>query len=60
MDLSLFNVSPTSLLWGIISGLALAFLTIYATGLLEKFLSILIVGWAMIISGCAMSFKHPI
>ena len=31
-------VSPTSLLWGIISGLALAFYTIYATGLLEKFL----------------------
>ena len=53
-------VSPTSLLWGIISGLALAFYTIYATGLLEKFPSILIVGWAMIISGCAMSFKHPI
>lgn len=29
-------VSPTSLFWGIISGLALAFYTIYATGLLEK------------------------
>lgn len=53
-------VSPTSLFWGIIAGLALAFYTIYATGLLDKFPSILIVGWAMIISGCAMNFKQPI
>ncbi|UDI77465.1 EamA family transporter [Staphylococcus taiwanensis] len=53
-------VSPVSLMWGIIAGLALAFYTIYATGLLEKFPSILIVGWAMIISGLAMNFKHPI
>lgn len=53
-------VSPISLMWGIISGIALAFYTIYATGLIEKFPSILVVGWAMIISGIAMNFKHPI
>lgn len=53
-------VSPTSLIWGIIAGLALAFYTIYATNLIEKFPSLLVVGWAMIISGIAMNFKHPI
>lgn len=53
-------VSKSSVIWGIISGLALAFYTIYATRLLTKFPSILVVGWAMILSGIVMSFKAPI
>lgn len=59
-SISQLTVPPTSLFWGIISGLALAFYTIYAPQLLNQFSSILVVGWAMIISGLAMSFKHPI
>lgn len=53
-------VSPPSVIWGIISGLALTFYTIYAAQLLARFQSILVVGWAMLISGVLMNFKAPI
>lgn|SRR5699024_2180592 len=53
-------VAKTSVAWGIISGLSLAFYTIYASKLLVKFPSILVVGWAMLISGLIMNFKAPI
>lgn len=53
-------VSSSSMIWGIISGLSLAFYTIYASNLLSKFPAILIVGWAMLISGILMNFKAPI
>lgn len=53
-------VSTPSVIWGIISGLALAFYTLYATQLLTRFPSILVVGWAMLISGIVMNFKAPI
>lgn len=54
-------VVPTSnITWGVISGLALAFYTIYATKLLVNFSSILVVGWAMLISGILMNFKAPL
>ncbi|NWK85306.1 EamA family transporter [Staphylococcus sp. GSSP0090] len=53
-------VSSSSIIWGIISGLSLAFYTIYANKLLSKFPAILVVGWAMLISGILMNFKAPI
>lgn len=53
-------ISSSSMIWGIISGLSLAFYTIYASNLLSKFPSILVVGWAMLISGILMNFKAPI
>mgnify|MGYP002720684129 FL=1 len=53
-------VAPSSLFWGILAGLALAFYTIYANQLLNKYASILVVGWAMIISGLVMNLRHPI
>lgn len=53
-------VSSSSMIWGIISGLSLAFYTIYASNLLSKFPAILIVGWAMLISGILINFKAPI
>lgn len=53
-------VAPSSVIWGIISGLALTFYTIYAAQLLARFQSILVVGWAMLISGVLMNFKAPI
>ena len=53
-------VAKPSVVWGLISGVALAFYTMYATKLLIKFPSILVVGWAMIISGIIMNFKAPI
>ena len=53
-------VPSSSVIWGIISGLSLAFYTIYASRLLVKFPAILVVGWAMLISGLLMNFKAPI
>ncbi|WP_336878530.1 DMT family transporter [Staphylococcus nepalensis] len=53
-------VPMPSTVWGIISGLALAFYTLYATRLLTTFPSILVVGWAMLISGIMMNFKAPV
>ncbi|MFQ3783364.1 DMT family transporter [Staphylococcus saprophyticus] len=53
-------ISSSSMIWGIISGLSLAFYTIYASNLLSKFPAILVVGWAMLISGILMNFKAPI
>ncbi|WP_210617191.1 DMT family transporter [Mammaliicoccus lentus] len=53
-------VAKSSIVWGIISGLSLTFYTIYATRLLVRFPSILVVGWAMVISGLIMNFKAPI
>lgn len=53
-------VNPASLFWGILAGVALAFYTIYPSELLNRFGSILIVGWAMLISGIAMNLRHPI
>ncbi|WP_147630157.1 DMT family transporter [Staphylococcus xylosus] len=59
-SLSRLVVPTSSITWGIISGIALAFYTIYATKLLVKFSSILVVGWAMLISGILMNFKAPL
>ncbi len=54
------SVPLPSVIWGIISGLSLAFYTVYARALLVHFPSILVVGWAMIIAGLVMNFIHPI
>ena len=50
-SISQIVVAPPSLIWGIISGLSLAFYTIYAPRLLNSFSPILVVGWAMMLSG---------
>lgn len=54
------SVPMPSIVWGVISGLSLAFYTIYARQLLIRFPSILVVGWAMIIAGVVMNFIHPL
>lgn len=59
-SLSRLVVPTSSITWGVISGIALAFYTIYATKLLVNFSSILVVGWAMLISGILMNFKAPL
>jgi drug/metabolite transporter (DMT)-like permease len=43
------NKNVPNLFWGILAGVALAFYTIYPSDLLNRFGSILIVGWAMLI-----------
>lgn len=57
---SQLSVPPLAIIWGIFSGLALAFYTLYAVPLLKQYDSLVIVGWAMIIGGFALSFIHPL
>ncbi|WP_209122725.1 DMT family transporter [Alkalihalobacillus sp. BA299] len=58
-SLTQLSVPTSAIVWGIFSGLALAFYTLYAVPLLKQYDSLVIVGWAMIIGGFALSFFHP-
>lgn len=58
-SISQLSVPPLAVIWGVLSGVALAFYTLYAIPLLKQYDSLVIVGWAMIIGGVALSFIHP-
>ncbi|WP_337032961.1 DMT family transporter [Paenibacillus illinoisensis] len=53
------SVSWLAVIWGLLSGVAAAFYTLYAVQLIKKFDSLVIVGWAMIIGGLGLSLIHP-
>ncbi|ARK32584.1 DMT family transporter [Halalkalibacter krulwichiae] len=53
------SVPMQAIVWGVLSGAALAFYTLYAVPLLKQFDSLVIVGWAMVIGSLALSFIHP-
>lgn len=52
------SVPIPAVIWGILSGITLAFYTLYAVPLLRQFDSLVVVGWAMVIGGVVMSFVH--
>lgn len=52
------SVPPAAIIWGVLSGAALAFYTLSAVPLLKYYDSLVIVGWAMIIGGGALSLVH--
>ncbi|WP_010530202.1 DMT family transporter [Lentibacillus jeotgali] len=54
-SLSQLSVPIPAIIWGLLSGLALAFYTLYAVPLLKQYDSLVVVGWAMIIGGLALS-----
>jgi drug/metabolite transporter (DMT)-like permease len=58
-SVSQLSVPTAAMVWGILSGVALAFYTLYAVPLLAQYDSLVIVGWAMLIGGAALSFIHP-
>lgn len=58
-SISQLSVPTLAIVWGILSGIALAFYTLYAVPLLAQYDSLVIVGWAMMIGGLALSFIHP-
>ena len=58
-SLSDLSVPTPAIVWGVLSGVAVAFYTLYAVPLLKQYDSLVIVGWAMIIGGIAISFIHP-
>ncbi|KMY50264.1 DMT family transporter [Peribacillus loiseleuriae] len=53
------SVPISSVIWGILSGISLAFYTLYAGVLLKKWGSLNVIGWAMIIGGIGMSIIQP-
>lgn len=58
-SLSQLSVPNLAIVWGVLSGVSLAFYTLYAVPLLKQYDSLVIVGWAMVIGGFALSFIHP-
>jgi len=58
-SLSTLAVSLPAIVWGLLSGVTLAFYTLYAIPLLREFDSLVIVGWAMLIGSFFISFVHP-
>lgn len=55
-SISALAVPLPAIIWGLLSGASLAFYTLYAIPLLQRFDSLVVVGWAMILAGIAMSF----
>lgn len=58
-SISELSVPAPAVIWGILSGVALAFYTLYAVPLLAQYDSLVIVGWAMVIGGIGLAFIHP-
>lgn len=58
-SISQLSVPTLAIVWGVLSGLALAFYTLFAVSLLEKYDSLVIVGWAMLIGGSGLAWFHP-
>lgn len=54
------SVPALSVIWGLVSGVSLAFYTLYAGRLLMFYSSVTVVGWAMLISGMMMNVIHPV
>ncbi|WP_370514427.1 DMT family transporter [Alteribacillus sp. YIM 98480] len=54
-SISQLSVPIPAIVWGVLSGLALAFYTLYAVPLLKQYDSLVVVGWAMVIGGFALS-----
>lgn len=59
-SVSALAVPVPAVIWGLLSGVTLAFYTLYAVPLLKKFDSLVIVGWAMLIGSVAMNVLHPV
>ncbi|WP_411843561.1 EamA family transporter [Salinicoccus sp. HZC-1] len=59
-NLSEMIVSPPALIWGLISGVALAYYTLHAQKLLYRLHPLQLVGGSMLIGGVAMNFIHPL
>lgn len=58
-NLDSLAISLEGFIWGILSALGLAFYTIQPIKLLQRWGSLIVVGWGMIIGGFVFSFVHP-
>lgn len=53
------SVSVSAVVWGLLSGVALAFYTVYPSDLLQRHGAKVVVGWGMMIGGSGLSFINP-
>lgn len=53
------TVPPEGLFWGILSGVSLAFYTLYSAPLLKQYSTPLLMGWGMLTGGTGMNLIHP-
>jgi drug/metabolite transporter (DMT)-like permease len=51
-------ISNGALIWGLLSALTLAFYTIYPIRLLQKYSSVEVVGWSMLVGGIVFGLFH--
>ncbi len=58
-NLKSLSLSPTALFWGVLSAIALAFYTVYPVRLLQKYDTMMLIGWSMLIGSAIMHFVHP-
>ncbi|GGH76837.1 drug/metabolite transporter (DMT)-like permease [Pullulanibacillus pueri] len=54
-----FSVSGVSIMWGILSGVTLAFYTLHSSHFIQRYRPSVIIGWGMLIGGLALSVLHP-
>ena len=54
------SISRWALFWGLASAVSLAYYNIQPMSLLKKYSSSVIIGWAMLVGGTAISFVKPI
>lgn len=57
-SLDTMSISEEALMWGILSAVALATYSILPVNLLNKYETSVVIGWAMLIGGIGLSFKH--
>lgn len=53
------SISPLALFWGLLSTAALAFYTVFPKNLLQKYDTILLIAWGMLIGGICTNFVAP-
>ncbi len=58
-SLQSLQVPGKAIFWGLASGIAMAFYTLYPVKILRKYSSLVVIGWSMIIGGIGMSLFHP-
>ncbi len=58
-NLKNLSLSPTALFWGLLSAVALAFYTVFPVRLLQRYDTLTLIGWSMLIGSTVMHFVHP-
>lgn len=58
-DFHSLQISPKALFWGLLSAVAMAFYSIYPRRLMERYDTMVLIGWSMFLAGGSMNVIHP-